>query len=698
LKKVLTIIAFIYSVQIALAQITSIDPQQRIIDSLKQELQATTNDTLRLVLANELHYIYLLKRINYDSAIVYSKQSFALAHELGYKIDEAYALDMIGDILNLQHNEHTLETFFKGVKIAEDPQIESKILPIRYLNMMIYWHPMFTDLIKSKNWSPRYFRLAILGSLYQDLGHAYGKVMPNQQRLSFYTSKAIELYKSQKDTFLWAVTYENIAEYFYSSNQLDSSPYYAQKADTLRIIYNKLNAKYLTNPLLGAIYFKKGNDSLALHFIRQFIKEFKSEHEGHLEYWLPYFTLAEYFFKTGMMDSSLYYATEAYKLATNINFQENLQETSALLAKLYKKTGVSDSAMKYYEIALALSDSINDASKKTQLQRQDFEQQREREELEQEKARERLYILFVGLAILLTIALFLLWNNRQRKKANKILQQKNIEIGHALQELKSTQAQLIQSEKMASLGELTAGIAHEIQNPLNFVNNFSEINTELIDELKNELLADNKEEALLLADDIKDNEQKIIHHGKRADSIVKGMLQHSRASTGKKELTDINALIDESLRLSYHGMRAKNKEFNAEMKSEFDESIGKIDIVPQDISRVLLNLFNNAFYAVSEAPVLKGDREYKPTVSVCTKRLDGKVEIHVRDNGNGIPQNIIDKIFQPFFTTKPTGQGTGLGLSLSYDIVKAHGGELKVESKDGDGSEFIIELPLNTTG
>jgi len=253
---------------------------------------------------------------------------------------------------------------------------------------------------------------------------------------------------------------------------------------------------------------------------------------------------------------------------------------------------------------------------------------------------------------------------------------------------------------MASLGELTAGIAHEIQNPLNFVNNFSEVNTELIEELKTELLANNKEEALLIADDIKDNEQKIIHHGKRADSIVKGMLQHSRASTGKKDLTDINALVDECIRLSYHGMRAKDKGFNAAIKMDFDESlsadeagIGKINIVPQDISRVLINLLNNAFYAVDEKK-RQMNGMYEPAVSVCTKKLDGKVEIQVKDNGNGIPQNIVDKIFQPFFTTKPTGQGTGLGLSLSYDIIKAHRGEIKVESKEGEGSEFIIQLPI----
>ena len=286
-------------------------------------------------------------------------------------------------------------------------------------------------------------------------------------------------------------------------------------------------------------------------------------------------------------------------------------------------------------------------------------------------------------------------------------------LQNTLNELKLTQEQLVQSEKMASLGELTAGIAHEIQNPLNFVNNFSEVNTELIDEMKLEIENGKLGEAKEIADDIKSNQAKITHHGKRAGEIVKGMLQHSRTSSGIKEPTDINALADEYLRLAYHGLRAKDKSFNATMITDFDETIGKINIIPQDIGRVILNLINNAFYAAPLPP--QGgfsDPDYKhvPTVWVSTKRINspsgsqaerregtefgGKVEIKVKDNGPGISQKILDKIFQPFFTTKPTGQGTGLGLSLSYDIVKAHGGELKVETKEGEGSEFIIQLPI----
>jgi len=273
----------------------------------------------------------------------------------------------------------------------------------------------------------------------------------------------------------------------------------------------------------------------------------------------------------------------------------------------------------------------------------------------------------------------------------------------ALTELQATQKQLIQSEKMASLGELTAGIAHEIQNPLNFVNNFSEVSTELVNEMNDEIEKGNLEDAKQIAQDLRQNLEKITHHGKRAGEIVKGMLQHSRSSSGVKEPTDISALCDEYLRLSYHGLRAKDKSFNATIKTDFDETIGNINIVPQEIGRVVLNLLTNAFYAAPLPPeggFKDSNYKHEPTVTIKTSQnppsagRGAEVLISVTDNGNGIPQKVLDKIFQPFFTTKPTGQGTGLGLSLSYDIVKAHGGELKVETKEGGGSTFTIILPI----
>ena len=293
-----------------------------------------------------------------------------------------------------------------------------------------------------------------------------------------------------------------------------------------------------------------------------------------------------------------------------------------------------------------------------------------------------------------TLSIMLQESIEDLQKKSLVIEDANKALTQTLEELKTTQVQLIQSEKMASLGELTAGIAHEIQNPLNFVNNFSEVSNELIDEMCEQLEKGNAEEAKAIANEVKMSLEKINLHGKRADGIVKSMLQHSRTSTGKKEPTDINVLADEYLRLAYHGLRAKDKSFNAAIKTDYDESIGLVKIISQDIGRVILNLITNAFYAVMEKKKLH-PTGYEPTVTVSTKKIDNKIIVEVKDNGTGIPQKAIDKIFQPFFTTKPTGQGTGLGLSLSYDIVtKGHGGELKVETKEGESTAFSVILPV----
>jgi two-component system NtrC family sensor kinase len=293
-----------------------------------------------------------------------------------------------------------------------------------------------------------------------------------------------------------------------------------------------------------------------------------------------------------------------------------------------------------------------------------------------------------------TLSVMLQESIEDLQKKSLVIEDANKALTQTLEELKVTQVQLIQSEKMASLGELTAGIAHEIQNPLNFVNNFSEVSNELIEEMCEQLEKGNAEEAKAIANEIKMSLEKINLHGKRADGIVKSMLQHSRTSTGKKEPTDINVLADEYLRLAYHGLRAKDKSFNAAIKTDYDDNIGLIKIISQDIGRVILNLITNAFYAVMEKKKLQ-PTGYEPTVTVRTRKIDNKVIVEVKDNGTGIPQKAIDKIFQPFFTTKPTGQGTGLGLSLSYDIVtKGHGGEIKVETKEGESTAFSIILPV----
>jgi len=474
---------------------------------------------------------------------------------------------------------------------------------------------------------------------------------------------------------------------------------------------------------LAGSYFETGNNDSAFFYYRKSIpyaiKVSRRDIVAASE-----LGIATLFHKKGQLDSALYYARQSLKDNGKTDQPNVAMDAYSLLSKLYQSRHQYDSAYKYLKSSVTMKDSLFNQNKIAQAQNLSFNETLQQQQIEQAKkeaqqqyaAKIKLYILAAVILIFLIIAFFLLRNIRNKRKANLLLNKQKEEIQSTLSELKSTQKQLIQSEKMASLGELTAGIAHEIQNPLNFVNNFSEVNIEMLEELKAERLKpqaerdEQLEDAILM--DIKDNQQKINHHGKRADAIVKGMLQHSRVSTGQKEPTDLNALADEYLRLSYHGLRSKDKSVNAEMKTDFDVSIGKINIIPQDIGRVLLNLYNNAFYAVQQkqkelakevTPFKKVSPLCGPTVSVTTKKVDDKIQIIVKDNGNGIPQKVVNKIFQPFFTTKPTGEGTGLGLSLAYDIVKAHGGELKVKTKEnearpddpvGRGSEFIIQLSI----
>jgi len=379
---------------------------------------------------------------------------------------------------------------------------------------------------------------------------------------------------------------------------------------------------------------------------------------------------------------------KALRLGQEIKARDLLAKIHFGFYETYKYANRYQEALTHIESHMSLSKEIHTDAINQKIQNLEISHK-----VEQSKKEAEIYRLR-------NIELADLYEESKRQK-EEIEIQKGI-AEESLIELKETQSQLVQREKMASLGELTAGIAHEIQNPLNFVNNFSEVNKELLIEMTNEIDKGNAEEVKAIANDVINNEEKINHHGKKADAIVKGMLQHSRSSNGIKEATDINKLADEYLRLAYHGFRAKEKSFNATLKTDYDEGIGNINIIPQDIGRVLLNLYNNAFYAVNEKKKQQSG-EYEPTVSVSTKKINGtsaspdsyrdRIEIKVGDNGNGIPQKLLDKIFQPFFTTKPTGEGTGLGLSLSYDIIKAHGGEIKVETKEGEGSTFIIQSP-----
>jgi signal transduction histidine kinase len=381
-------------------------------------------------------------------------------------------------------------------------------------------------------------------------------------------------------------------------------------------------------------------------------------------------------------------------------FTPNIGMLYKELSSCYENTGSYSKALNLYKQYSVISDSVwskENIQKATEMAMNfEFEKKEQftkaRQAAKDEIAHTRQLALIIGLVLSFIIIIGALFAFYQKQKAHALLRQQKKEIETTLTKLKDTQSQLIQSEKMASLGELTAGIAHEIQNPLNFVNNFSEVSNELIDEMNEEIAKGDLDEAKIIASDVKQNLEKIHHHGKRAEAIVKGMLQHSRSSSRAKEPTDINALADEYLRLAYHGLRAKDKSFNAKIETDFDEDIGQINVVAQNIGRVVLNLITNAFYTVKEKKQ-EHPEDYEPTVFVSTKKLGNQIEINVKDNGKGITDEVKDKILQPFFTTKPAGQGTGLGLSLSYDIIKAHGGKLQIETTEGEGSIFTIIIP-----
>jgi signal transduction histidine kinase len=539
------------------------------------------------------------------------------------------------------------------------------------------------------------------------IGTVYNDLEEYRQALN-YLFQAKKINESRSNKYIGSRWLATIGITYEKMNMLDSALFFLQHAQTFSSLFPPSYSGTLISTRLGVVHYRLGHPDLPLLYFQDAIKSSYITNDIVNRSRAQY-RIAELYHSLNKPDSSLHYCRLAFANANIVFLKPTILDASNLLVTLHKEKNNLDSAFYYQKVAMVTKDSLYGREKFQQLQLLTLTQQQQQQQLREKQVQLQRTILISAVAVFLVIALVLWRNIRYQRRTNQTLNIKNEQIEtqrntleKMLTELKDTQAQLIQSEKMASLGELTAGIAHEIQNPLNFVNNFSEVNTELLEEMKDEIAKGNLNEAKAIANDVIDNQEKINHHGKRADAIVKGMLQHSRSSSGIKEPTDINALADEYLRLAYHGLRAKDKSFNATMKTDFDKSIDNINIIPQDIGRVVLNLINNAFYAVAEKKKEMGD-VYRPFISISTKKINarpddpvgrGKVEIKVADNGTGIPQKAVDKIFQPFFTTKPTGQGTGLGLSLSYDIVKAHGGEIKVETKEGDGTCFIIHLPV----
>ncbi len=656
------------------------NPNPGEISSMRTAFNNESNDSNRMYLSKRLGLYYF--EVNTDSSLYYIEKELLLAKQLKLKLWEADALCQLGYVSSLMSNyTKALTLLLSALKIAEDKSSER--------NNWLVSH--FT-----KDNSPASARLTVLACTLHTIGHLYGWTKNGEKQLSYYL-KAMNIAAVTKDLALLSLVHMNIGNVYYHMNKLDTAISYERKALDYSDSSGFKKYRGLILARIGYVKIKQGKDEEAKEYLLTAMRAYEEQSVFSFISETS-ISLATLFLKSGNLDSCFYYASKGVKVAKATGYLYDNVEAYKILSSIYESRGQTDSAFKYQKLAFAFNDSLFTIEKNNQFQNINLEEQQRLQEKEKEyiktKNQIRTYAFMTGLAVFLLIGLLLFRNNRQKQKANKVLEK-------TLVNLKSTQTQLIQSEKMASLGELTAGIAHEIQNPLNFVNNFSEVNTELIDELKAELATGNTQQANEIADDIKANQEKINHHGKRADAIVKGMLQHSQSSSGKKEPTDINALCDECLRLSYHGLRAKDKSlsagragFNATIKTDFDESIGNINIISQDIGRVVLNLINNAFYAVDDKKK-QGVDNYEPTVSVSTKKVGDKVEIRVNDNGNGIPQKVLDKIFQPFFTTKPTGQGTGLGLSLSYDIIKVHSGEIKVNTKEGEGSEFIIQLRTN---
>jgi signal transduction histidine kinase len=664
------------------------DAQLVLSDSVVKAYQNASNDSIRFALNRQLLSYY--SNTNLDSALKYAEIGVQLAQKNNMKLAEASASTTLAvQLQNKGRYAESLKYFLSAFAIAGDPKIEKSN----------EW-----QVVKDKPLS--YQRLHVLANNHNQFSGLMGRIK-NYDKQLFHLNESIRIAEESGNKYRLMVATNDLGRLYSKLNKPDSALTLSIRAEKLGAELNdKIYYCYILVDL-GYIYKIKGNKELALKYYYSGIERANEQHflsalaRGYLR-------LCNFYLAESQKDSSLYYAK---RFEQTLNLQGKVdredQDIGVVYEKLYQSyqlLGQKDSILKYAALAIAAKDSIsNDRLQNMEaFQQVLLDEQLRLQNIEREKNefqnKIRTYILSAGLVVILLVAFLLYRNNRQKHTANLVLKEQKDKVEITLQELKSTQSQLIQSEKMASLGELTAGIAHEIQNPLNFVNNFSEVSGELISEMVEEVDKGNYEEVKAIADDVKQNLEKINHHGNRAADIVKGMLQHSRSSSGVKEPTDINALADEYLRLAYHGLRAKDKTFNATMKADFDKSIGNINIIPQDIGRVILNLITNAFYVVDEkkkAPQPpKGGVPYEPTVSVSTKKVEDKVEVKVKDNGNGIPQKILGKIFQPFFTTKPTGQGTGLGLSLSYDIVKAHGGELKVETKEGEGSEFIIHLPV----
>jgi len=620
------------------------------------------------------------------------------------------SLYQLDDLINSGQAEEAKQLELEIIKLITKHEDEATVGLITNTMANSYrergrWDIAIEYYIKSTEIFQQNNDLESLVQAYYQLGVCYENMGFNSRAADSY-KKCIATIEERGDTSMSYHAHGTLIFPLIALEKYDEAAKYMELAlrDTIRD--NRLFVLARYNDANGQILRNQGRYDEAIPYFEKALKYFT---QYGFSSWAPPFMklyLAECYYEMGDYDNALEQGIESLEME-NAQHSENTlikNKVSLLLSETFERMGDLPTAYEYLKMHQNIrseSEERDEANRVADAEIRAILEKSEKEidaleeirlQNEQESKIQKLWIFSIGgaffFAILLTIILYR--NNKSKQNANAVLQDQKEELESTLKKLKAAQNQLVHAEKMASLGELTAGIAHEIQNPLNFVNNFSEVSNELIDEVREEMAGGDIKEVNAILDDLKKNLTKITHHGERASGIVRSMLDHSRNQTGEKVNTDINALCDEYLRLAYHRMRARDRSFNARFETHLDPALPRINVVAQDTGRVLLNLINNAFQAISE-------KEELGEVIVSTKNIGDKIEIKVADNGPGIPDDIKDKVFQPFFTTKSTGQGTGLGLSLSYDIIKAHGGELTMESNEGDGTTFIIRLPIHRT-
>jgi two-component system, NtrC family, sensor kinase len=633
--------------------------QRALIDSLVHQLYTAKDDVSQSKIMTELIGAYI--EFNPDSAAYYANKEHLLARKAGLLEGEANALRGLG-YLAMQRGDYplALEYAQKSLSIS-----------------------IATNL---KNLTER---------SYTSIGLVYFYMEDYSKALAYFF-KAKEQFSNTTQSPTQSDVLNNIARCYLKTGKPDSALFYCQEAIKIAKEANLPRYLGLFQNTLGEATVALGHEKKGIGLMRQGLQTSLQQNNSRTLL-VGFLSIAAYYSSKRQFDSTLLYLHNAIDLAQRRGYTRQLHESSLLMASAFHARRREDSAYYYLQWSSELRNKLFSQENLHRVSALEFSDQFHQQELAAAKEtlqhKTRVYVLLCLVGLFIAVSLLLYRHNLHRKKSFDLLERQKRQTEDAYKQLKDTQTQLIQREKMASLGELTAGIAHEIQNPLNFINNFSEVNRELIAEIKEEIEANRKEGALTLAGSIEDNEMKIAYHGKRADAIVKGMLEHSRSARTEKQPTDINSLAEEYIKLSYQGFKAKVGSLDIQIETHFDPFIGCIDVIPQEVGRVLVNLLNNAYYSVQEKKTLFNGT-YEPQVQVFTRKSKDFIEISVKDNGTGIPLKIAEKVFQPFFTTKPTGEGTGLGLSLSYDIItKGYGGEIIVLSKEGEGAEFKVQLP-----